>query len=260
MNSINTDSFAGKNVLITGSVGGIGHATAERFDALGATLVLMDQDEQGLKKQAQSFRKPAAYYAFDIADENRLDAAFADINTRFGRVDAAFLNAGTVGKVSPIVDQALDAFDRVMAVNLRSVFVCLKHSMRIMQGGSGGSIVITSSTGGVRGSVGLSPYVASKHAVIGLMKSAALEGARHGIRVNTVNPGTIETAMIREIEANSGVASDIRARNVSGIPLKRYGSPAEVAQLVTFLSSDQASFITGASYLIDGGVMAGRSP
>ena len=175
-------------------------------------------------------------------------------------MDVALLNAGIEGQVGPIGTTPLALFDRVMAVNVRSVWLGLSALMPAMRAaGGGGSIVITSSTGGLKGTPFLAPYGASKHAVIGLMKSAAIEGAADRIRVNTVNPGPIDTRMIAAIMQgrNPGDAEAARQAGIARIPAGRYGRVEEVAALMLFLASDEASFCTGSVHAVDGGSMAG---
>jgi NAD(P)-dependent dehydrogenase (short-subunit alcohol dehydrogenase family) len=167
--------------------------------------------------------------------------------------------------LQPIPDYPIDVFDQVMAVNVRAVWLGLRCVIPVMRSRGGGSIIITSSTAGIRGSVGLSAYTTSKHAVIGLMRSAALECAPLGIRVNTINPAPIETRMMRSLEEMrasqaGGVLTTIEHIKhgfASRIPLKRYGAPEEVARLMLFLASDESSFCTGGVYMVDGGSSAG---
>jgi NAD(P)-dependent dehydrogenase (short-subunit alcohol dehydrogenase family) len=169
-----------------------------------------------------------------------------------------FANAGIEGVVAPITDYPDDVFDQVIAVNVRGVWLGVKRVMAHMQERGGGSIIITSSIAGVRGSQLMSAYATSKHAVIGLMRSAALAGAAHGIRVNTVNPAQIETRMMRSIEAGIDPAAPERAKaeRAARIPMKRYGLPEEVARLALFLASDESSYCTGGVYMVDGGFTA----
>ncbi len=176
---------------------------------------------------------------------------------RHGRIDAALLNAGIEGEVAGIADVSLAVFDRVMAVNVRGVWIGLAALMPAMKAGGGGSIVITSSVGGLKATPGIAAYGASKHAVIGLMKAAAVEGAPDRIRVNTVNPGPVDTRMIAAIERGRMPNDTNAARDagVARIPLKRYGVPEEIAALMLFLASDESGFCTGGTYLADGGSM-----
>jgi NAD(P)-dependent dehydrogenase (short-subunit alcohol dehydrogenase family) len=251
--------FAGKTVLVTGAAGGIGRAVARRLRDEGATLVLQDRDVEPVTALAASFGENAIGTGGDIAMESAMDDAIAKGMARFGRIDAAFLNAGTEGKVGALGVASLADFDRVMAINVRGPFIGLSRLFPIMKRQGGGSIVITSSTAGLRGSPGLAPYITSKHAVLGLMRTAALEGAPFGIRVNTLHPGPIDTAMIRSIEEGyrPGGSDAVRQAMITKIPLKRYGTPEEVAALLAYVLSDEAAFSTGSAFSIDGGIMAG---
>ena len=186
--------MAGKTALITGATGGIGRATAAAFVSRGANVVLADLDRAALDEMAAAIGPQAAVAVCDVTDEAQTAAAVALAAKTFGGIDVAVLNAGIEGKVGLIGDMALADFDRVMNVNVRGVFIGLSAVMPAMRAaGKGGSIVILSSTAGRRGTAALSPYITSKHAVVGLMKCAALEGAADTIRVNCVNPGPIET-------------------------------------------------------------------
>ena len=201
--------LSGKTAIITGAgaPSGIGATAARLFHAEGANLMLVDIDEAPLAALAKELG--AAHMAADVSDDAANKAIVAATIERFGGVDAALLNAGIVGKISPTTEYDLDLFDKVLAVNVRGVFLGLKHFMPAMEK-TGGSIVITSSTAGIRARPGLAAYTASKHAVIGLMRTAALEGAANNIRVNTVNPSPIATPMMDEMEDMNGVADDQR--------------------------------------------------
>ncbi|MGB3071655.1 MAG: SDR family oxidoreductase [Ottowia sp.] len=252
--------FEGKTVLITGSTGGIGQSLARHFAAEGARLVLVDLDGSQLRQQVESLGADRALaVAADVSNEEQTQAALDQALQRWTRIDVAALNAGIEGRIALLEEQAAADFDRVMAVNVRGVFLWLSRLLGVMRRQQGGVITITSSTGGLRGNSRLGPYVASKHAVIGLMKSAALEGAPHGVRVNCVNPGPIETRMMEAIESGNGVQAEIRARNAAGIPLRRYGTPDEVAAMVAFLSSAEAAYTTGSTFVLDGGGLAGKA-
>jgi NAD(P)-dependent dehydrogenase (short-subunit alcohol dehydrogenase family) len=178
---------------------------------------------------------------------------------QYGRLDILMSNAGIEGQIVPLTDYPIDAFDRVMAINVRGVWLSLRAAMPVMQRTGGGSIVITSSIAGLRGFAGLSAYATSKHAVVGLMRCAALEGGAHGIRVNTIHPSPIETRMMRAIEegAAPGAANAAKADFCTQIPAGRYGTPEEVAAVGLFLASDESAFCSGGLYSVDGAMSAG---
>jgi NAD(P)-dependent dehydrogenase (short-subunit alcohol dehydrogenase family) len=247
----------GKVAIITGAARGIGAAAARLFAAEGARVMLADVLKEPLQALAAEIGPAAAARVTDVTDEAEVQSLVADTVARFGKLDVALLNAGIEGTVSGIEDYPVEMFDKVMAVNVRGVWLGLKHTMKAMSA-AGGSIVITSSTSGIRATVNLSPYTASKHAVIGLMRSAAMEGADRKIRVNTVNPSPIDTPMITSLERQRGFAGRNDQPMAAGTPLGRYGTPEEVARLMLFLASDEASFCTGGVYMVDGGVSAGR--
>jgi NAD(P)-dependent dehydrogenase (short-subunit alcohol dehydrogenase family) len=246
----------GKVAIITGAARGIGAAAARIFAAEGAKVMLADVLAEPLAGLARELGDRASSRVTDVTDEADMKALVAATVERFGRLDVAVLNAGIEGKVSALVDYPADMFDKVMAVNVRGVWLGLKYAMPAMP--SGGSIVITSSTSGIRATPNLSAYTASKHAVIGLMRSAALEGAAKNVRVNTVNPSPIDTPMIASLEVQRGMSGRNDQPMARGTPLGRYGKPEEVAKLMLFLASDESSFCTGGVYMVDGGVSAGR--
>ena len=245
----------GKVAIITGAANGIGAAAARRFASEGATLVLVDRDEAGLARQAAAIGAAAIAVAADVTKPEDVQRYVAAAVERFGGIDVFLNNAGILGQVKPIEDYPVDVFDAVLAVNVRGAWLGLRHVMPEMAKRGGGSIVITASTAGVRGSVGLSAYVASKHAAVGLMRTAALEGAKHKIRVNSVNPSPIETAMVHALEQGLAPGAPDQGRQMltSRSPLGRYGTPDEVAELMLFLASDESRFVTGAVHMIDGG-------
>jgi NAD(P)-dependent dehydrogenase (short-subunit alcohol dehydrogenase family) len=245
----------GKRAVITGGAGGIGVAAARLFVAEGARVMLVDRDRPALERAAQDIG--AAWCVADVSDAAATKAFVAQAVQELGGIDVALLNAGIEGQVKSIADMPVEVFDQVMAVNARGVFLGLKEIMPRMKS-TGGSIVITSSIAGLRGGPGIAPYIASKHAAIGLMRTAALEGAPDKIRVNTVNPAPIDTRMIESLEKQRYPDDPPKARRgwLDRIPARRYGTPEEVAKLMLFLASDESGFCSGGTYLIDGAMMA----
>lgn len=250
----------GKVALITGAGSGIGLAAAELFAREGAKLVLAGRNEQAL--QAAVDRIGADRASAVVADVSRPEDNEGMVKAaldRFGGLDIFLANAGVEGATATIEDYPLDVFDQVMAINIRGVFLGLKATIPALRKRGGGSIIVTSSIGGIRGrGQGNSAYIASKHAELGLMRTAALECAAHGIRVNAVLPGPTETRMMRNIEEGRSPGAPEKARAVllANLPLKRYGTPEEVANVMLFLASDDASLCTGGVYSADGGLSA----
>lgn len=251
----------GKVAIITGGSGGIGGAAARLFAAEGCRVMLVDLDAAALQGVVADIGDDrAAYTVADVSDSPQTQTYVAATIERFGGVDIALLNAGIEGRLDSIADMPEEMFDKVIGVNVRGVFLGLKYIMPAMRARGGGSIVITSSTAGIRAVAGMSAYVTSKHAVVGLMRTAALEGAENDIRVNTVNPSPIDTRMMTSIEAQRGLPAGDRSNRPMAqyTPLKRYGEPEEVARLMLFLGGGDSSFCTGGVYMVDGGVSAGR--
>jgi NAD(P)-dependent dehydrogenase (short-subunit alcohol dehydrogenase family) len=260
--------LTGKVAVITGGAGGIGQAAARQFSAEGASVVLVDREESALQDVVGSIGDDkGSYVVADVTQPEETENYVKAAIERWGGIDIYLANAGIEGMVSPIPDYPHDMFDQVMAVNVRGVWLGLKYVIPAIQERGGGSIVITSSTAGIGGTAGMSAYSTSKHAVIGMMRTAALECAPMGIRVNTVNPAPIETRMMRSLEEMRVAAADssevtierTKQSYASRIPLQRYGDPEEVAKMMLFLASDDSSFCTGGVYMVDGGRSAGNT-
>src|SRR3984893_12712802 len=242
-------------VLITGALTGIGRATAIAFAQENARIVISGRHEdagQALAAELRDLGAEAEFIHTDVRDEDDVRALVDRTVARFGQLDAAVNNAGTEGKPGPLTGQSHDTFAATFDTNVLGTVLGMKHEMRVMQEQGHGSIVNVSSTYGHKGAAGASLYTASKHAVEGLTKSAALQAAEFGVRVNVVAPGPIDTAMLTRFTGTP----ERKAGLVSGVPLQRMGKPEEIAALVVFLASDKASFSTGATFAADGGKTA----
>jgi len=242
-------------VLITGALTGIGRATALAFANEGARLVVSGRhDEEGQKLVAELLERGAEveFLRSDVRHEDDLRSLIDKTVEHFGRLDAAVSCAGTEGTPGPVTEQTAETYAATFDTNVLGTLLSMKHELRVMLAQGSGSIVNVSSTYGHRGAAGASIYSASKHAVEGLTKSAALEAASFGVRVNMVAPGPIETGMLKRFTGTD----ERKAGLAATVPLKRVGRPEEIAQTIVFLASDRASFITGASYLVDGGKAA----
>jgi NAD(P)-dependent dehydrogenase (short-subunit alcohol dehydrogenase family) len=251
----------GKVALVTGGASGIGRATALLFGDEGARVVVADVDDQGNEETVSviSERGGEAFHVHcDTSDSNQVEALVGAAVERFGRLDCAFNNAGIGGASAAVADYELEAWNRVLAVNLTGVFLCLRSELRQMVAQGGGAIVNTASVVGMMGYPHLAAYTAAKHGVVGLTRTAAIEYARHGIRVNAVCPGWTETPMVMDEGPAPGSQPDVYAAIAAMAPMKRLGMPAEIASAVAWLCSDAASFVTGQPLIVDGGVAAGR--
>ena len=250
-----------KVVLITGGAGGIGSAVARKFLDEGASVMLVDINEEDLKKTSKALddNSRLAYIKADVSKENDVKEYVEATMTKFGQVDVFFDNAGIEGDVKPVTDYPVETFDKIFDVNVKGVWLGLKYAIPAMKkNDDGGSIIITSSVAGLIGTANVSPYVGSKHALIGIMKSAALELAPHKIRVNSINPSPVDNRMMRSLEEGFGGEDTEKAKKQfeDMIPLRRYAENEEIANLVLFLASDESKFITGSVHRIDGGMLA----
>ena len=250
--------FTNKVAVITGGANGIGRATALAFAQAGAKLVLVDRDATAGEATLGAIRQHGGEARFVSADVTRsadVQRYVAAALEAYGRIDCFFNNAGIEGKVAPIVDYDEAMFDAVIGVNVKGVFLGMRHVLPVMLRQKAGAVVNTASVAGLVATPGMPAYVASKHAVIGLTKTAAGEVARHGVRVNAVCPGPIDTRMIHSLESQLDPANpkSVNQRYQAAIPTGRYGTPEEVASVVLFLCSDLAANVTGAQWVVDGG-------
>lgn len=243
-------------VVITGALTGIGRATAIAFAREGSRLVVSGRNEDkgnALAAELRALGTEAEFVRADVRNEGEVRNLIDRTVVRFGRIDAAVNNAGVEGELGPITEQSTANYEATFGANVLGTLLSLKHEMRVMLAQGSGSIINLSSIGGVVGMAGASVYVASKHAVEGLTKSAALEGAAAGVRVNAVAPGPVATQMLDRFTGGSEAA---KAGFLANIPAKRAATPEEIAQTIVFLASDKARYLTGQSVAIDGAYTA----
>ena len=246
-----------KVVLVTGGTSGIGRATAIAFGAAGAKIVFSGRRDAEGEKTAKLICETGAeclYIHSDASNEEDIKALVLHTVATYGRLDCAFNNAGVETPIKPLHEQSVEDFDNLMAINVRGLFLCMKYEIQQMLSQGSGVIVNNSSTSGLVAFPETSPYVASKHAVMGLTRSAALDYAKQGIRVNAVNPGVTATELLDRSSKQLGITADDLD---SFVPMGRIGQATEIAQAVVFLCSDAASYITGQPLVIDGGFTAG---
>ncbi len=251
-----TYDFSGQVALVTGAGAGMGLDTARAFATAGAAVVLADVDEPALRAATDELAGAGHQVlgvACDVADEDQVAGLVDRTVAEFGRLDMAFNNAGIMLPLADAADEPADAFDRVTAINLRGVWACMKHELRQMRAQGSGAIVNCSSLGGLVGSSGRAAYHATKHGVLGLTKSAALEYAPRGVRINAVCPGTIETPMVADMIAKGELTV---ADAVAGQPIGRLGRGDEIAAAVLWLCSPAATLVIGVSLPVDGGYTA----
>lgn len=246
--------FTDKVALVTGAASGMGLATAQAFAEAGAAVVLADFREDVVNAKAQML-SAAGHKAIavrcDVSDDSQVEQMVDRAVAQFGRLDAAFNNAGVMASIAPTADSTREEWERVIGINLRGVWSSMKYELRQMQRQSSGAIVNNASVGALTGNPGIGSYIASKHGVVGLTRTAALEYIQHNIRVNAVNPGLIDTQVARDVVAGNEEAYDEIAKNV---PIRRAGRPEEIASAVLWLCSPGASYVVGHALTVDGGM------
>jgi NAD(P)-dependent dehydrogenase (short-subunit alcohol dehydrogenase family) len=241
----------GRVAIVTGASRGIGAAAARAFASAGARVVLAARDEPSLSRirdEIVGADGAAVVVTTDVTDAASVQRLIERTLAAFGRLDVAFNNAGQGGRPTPLADIAVEDFEHTIAVDLRSVFLCLKFEIPVMQAGGGGAIVNMASSAGLSGAPGMGPYVAAKHGVVGLTEAAAIDYAAHNIRVNALAPGPIAS--------HPEMSDELREQIGRAVPLGRMGTPEEVAAAAVWLCSDAASFITGTTLRVDGGKLS----
>jgi NAD(P)-dependent dehydrogenase (short-subunit alcohol dehydrogenase family) len=247
-------TFENKVALVTGAASGMGLATAKAFAEAGAAVVLADFKEEAVKVETQKLAAAghkAIAIRCDVSDDDQVAAMVERTVAEFGRLDAAFNNAGVMAHIAPTAVSTREDWDRVIGINLRGVWSCMKHELRQMERQGSGAIVNNASVGALTGNPGIGSYIASKHGVVGLTRTAALEYVRLGIRVNAVNPGLIDTQIARDVVNGNEQAYEDIAEHV---PIGRAGTPEEIASAVLWLCSPGASYVVGHALTVDGGM------
>ena len=243
-------------VMITGALTGIGRATAVTFAQAGATVVVSGRHKDAGHALAAELKELGAVAEFihaDVRSDDQLAALIEGTTTRYGRLDVAVNNAGTDGDMTPVADITASQYAASFDTNVLGTLLSMKHELQVMQAQRSGSIINVSSIYGQKGFPGGSLYVASKHAIIGLTKSAALEAAPYGVRVNAVGPGPVQTAMFDRVTGNNAQA---KAAYLASVPQQRAAQPEEIAAAIAYISSPQASYLTGQTIYLDGGITA----
>src|SRR4051794_13871078 len=246
--------FSGKVALITGAAAGMGLATARAFAEAGAAVALADYKEDAVKTAAAELvaaGQKAIAIRCDVSDDAQVEAMVGLTVAEFGRLDAAFNNAGVMARKAPTADSSRDEWDRVIGINLRGVWNCMRYELRQMERQGSGAVVNNASVGALTGNPGIGSYIASKHGVVGLTRTAALEYIKQGIRVNAVNPGLIDTQIARDVVCGDEQAYAEIAKNV---PIARAGRPEEIAAAGLWLCSPGASYVVGQALTVDGGM------
>jgi NAD(P)-dependent dehydrogenase (short-subunit alcohol dehydrogenase family) len=250
----------GSATLVTGAADGMGAAAARRLGKEGARLVLLDVDAEKLDAVAAEIGGDAISVVGDVSVEADVDRAAALADEHFGGIDLAFLNAGVTGAVGMVDELSVEGWDRTLAVNLRGCFLTMRATARsLLAREKSGSIVATASMLALQGGPGISPYVASKHAIVGLVRTAALEYGARGIRVNALCPGYIDTRMVRVFEEGQDDPAAAHEAMVAKNAFNRYGTPDEVANMGAWLLSDEASYCSGGCFSVDGAITAGEA-
>jgi NAD(P)-dependent dehydrogenase (short-subunit alcohol dehydrogenase family) len=246
--------FSGKVALVTGAAAGMGLATARAFAEAGAAVVLADVKEEAVQAEAEKLiaaGHKALAIRCDVSDDTQVEAMVNRTVAEFGRLDAAFNNAGVMARIAPTADSTREDWDRVIGINLRGVWSCMKYELRQMERQGNGAIVNNASVGALTGNPGIASYIATKHGVVGLTRTAALEYVKQGIRVNAVNPGLIDTQIARDVVNGDAQAY---AAMENGVPIGRAGRPEEIASAVLWLCSPGASYVVGHALTVDGGL------